>query len=73
LELAARKEAGRHKKSSFALTYAIADTDWVAPKYLLDGIRWLAADEASAADPVLALALEAAAADATDVGGVANG
>jgi predicted ATP-dependent endonuclease of OLD family len=73
LELAARKEAGRHKKSSFALTYAIADTDWVAPKYLLDGIRWLAADEAPAADPVLALALEAAAADAADVGGAANG
>ncbi|WP_312809060.1 ATP-dependent nuclease [Agrobacterium cavarae] len=73
LELAARKEAGRHKKSSFALTYAIADTDWVAPKYLLDGIRWLAADEAPAADPVLTLALEAAAAEAADVGGAANG
>ena len=73
LELAARKEAGRHKKSSFALTYAIADTDWVAPKYLLDGIRWLAADDVPAADPVLALALEAAAAAAADVGDAANG
>lgn len=73
LELAARQEAARHKKSSFALTYAIADTDWVAPKYLLDGIRWLAADDMPAADPVLALALEAAADDAADVGGAANG
>lgn len=73
LELAARTEAARHKKSSFALTYAIADTDWVAPKYLLDGIRWLAADDMPVADPVLAVALEAAAADAVDMEGAANG
>lgn len=73
LELAARKEAARHKKSSFALTYAIADTDWVAPKYLLDGIRWLAADETPVADPALALALEAAVADAASVDDGADG
>ena len=31
------------KKSEFALTHAIDETDWVAPSYILDGLRWLAA------------------------------
>lgn len=30
------------KKSAFALKYAIEDTGWVAPRYILDGLRWLA-------------------------------
>ena len=51
LEKAAQKEACRHKKSDFALHYAIKDTDWVVPKYLLDGIRWLAVEEISAPAP----------------------
>jgi hypothetical protein len=45
LECMALEEAQKYKKSDFALRYAINDTDWVAPKYLLDGIRWLAEDE----------------------------
>ena len=62
LELNAREKAGALKKSEFALKYAIAMTDWTAPKYMLDGIRWLAAGDAPPADPALSLAVEAAAA-----------
>ncbi|MFX3546438.1 AAA family ATPase [Ralstonia mannitolilytica] len=50
LELAAQAKAKEFKKSDFALTYAIEDQDWVAPKYLTDGIRWLASDGVSAAN-----------------------
>jgi putative ATP-dependent endonuclease of the OLD family len=69
LELAARAEAAKHKKSNFALTYAIEDTDWVVPKYLLDGVRWLATDEVPVGDPVLAVAMEVAAEAAADARG----
>ncbi len=31
------------KKSEFALKYAIDETGWTAPGYILDGLRWLAA------------------------------
>ena len=65
LEIAARAKAGEFKKSDFAMTYAIEDKDWVAPRYLTDGIVWLAADDIPPADPVLAEAL--AVADAADV------
>ena len=30
------------KKSEFALKYAIDETGWTAPGYILDGLRWLA-------------------------------
>jgi len=30
------------KKSAFALKYAIDDTDWNVPKYIAEGLRWLA-------------------------------
>ncbi len=30
------------KKSDFAIKYAIHKTDWLAPDYVLDGLRWLA-------------------------------
>ncbi len=30
------------KKSQFALKYAIEETGWTAPGYILDGLRWLA-------------------------------
>ena len=29
------------KKTEFALEYAINKTDWIPPKYILDGLRWL--------------------------------
>jgi len=34
---------GNIKKSQFALKYAIDETGWTAPGYILDGLRWLAA------------------------------
>ena len=65
LEIAARAKAAEFKKSDFALTYAIEDRDWVAPRYLTEGIAWLAADDVPPADPVLAVAMAiAVAADA---------
>lgn len=57
LELAAQGKAATFKKSDFALTYAIEDQEWVAPKYLTDGIRWLASEDVQTADPVLAVAI----------------
>lgn len=38
---------GKTKKSEFALKYAIEKTDWIAPCYILDGLRWLAASGAA--------------------------
>lgn len=45
LEIVAREKAAEFKKSDFALAYAIEDKDWLAPRYLADGIAWLAADD----------------------------
>ncbi len=33
------------KKTEFAIKHAIGETDWSPPGYILDGLRWLAADE----------------------------
>jgi hypothetical protein len=60
LELAAREKAAGLKKSEFALKFAIAETSWTAPKYLQDGVRWLAAGELPVSDPGLALVAAAA-------------
>ena len=38
------------KKSQFALNYAIGETNWTAPGYILDGLRWLAAGGIPEAD-----------------------
>lgn len=35
------------KKSQFALKYAIDETDWLTPGYILDGLRWLASSNDS--------------------------
>ena len=53
LESSARSIAQGYKKSEFALRFAIEDTDWVAPRYLMDGVRWLAQDVALLPDPNL--------------------
>lgn len=58
------EEAGGHaskiKKSEFALKYAIEEKSWTSPRYILDGVRWLAASTVPAIpDPMLALATEA--------------
>lgn len=41
-ELSAREIADKEKKSTFALKYAIEETNWVPPGYLVDGVKWLA-------------------------------
>lgn len=60
LEIAARMKAAEFKKSDFALKYAIEDKDWVAPRYLTEGIAWLAADDVPPSDTVLAAAIAVA-------------
>jgi len=71
LEIAARAKAAEFKKSDFALTYAIEDKDWVAPRYLTDGIAWLATDDVPPADRVLSDAIAAATdADEETTGGL---
>ncbi|WP_137646332.1 ATP-dependent nuclease [Escherichia albertii] len=60
LEIEARDKAAEWKKSEFALKYAITETEWNAPKYIVDGIRWLAgSNELMTQDPVLAQVVEA--------------
>lgn len=63
---AAQDKAAKQKKSKFALTYAIQKTDWVTPRYIDEGMRWLAASNAAVADPGVALAAEAQAVNAID-------
>ncbi|RED25550.1 AAA ATPase-like protein [Rhodopseudomonas thermotolerans] len=58
-ELSARQLAGSFKKSEFALKYAIEERNWNAPKYILDGVRWLAGGNPAGPDPALALAIAA--------------
>lgn len=66
LAKAAQDKAAKQKKSKFALTYAIEKTDWVTPRYIEEGVRWLAASNAAVADPVVALAAKAQAVNAID-------
>jgi energy-coupling factor transporter ATP-binding protein EcfA2 len=68
LATAARNLASTFKKSDFALKFAIEDTDWAAPRYLTDGIRWLAQEQVQVPDPLLATALVAAVADVSEAG-----
>ena len=63
---AAQDKAAKQKKSKFALTYAIKKTDWVTPRYIEEGVRWLAASNATVADTGVALAAEAQAVNAID-------
>ena len=37
-------------KTDFALQYAILDTDWTTPRYIDEGLRWLAVSTAATAD-----------------------
>lgn len=60
LELEARSKADALKKSEFALKHAIAEKEWTAPTYILDGVRWLAGNDIPAPTPALALTVEAA-------------
>jgi hypothetical protein len=38
----AYEHAANQKKSEFALKYAIEDTNWRVPRYIAEGLRWLA-------------------------------
>jgi hypothetical protein len=42
LAATAQEIARKQRKSKFALTYAIRRTDWTAPRYIAEGLRWLA-------------------------------
>jgi predicted ATP-dependent endonuclease of OLD family len=42
---------GVGKKSDFALEYAINKTDWVVPRYIAEGLRWLT--DGSSSSPLL--------------------
>lgn len=48
---AAQNKAAKQKKSKFALTYAIKKTDWVTPRYIKEGLCWLAESNTAVADP----------------------
>lgn len=61
-ERQALEMVGKIKKSEFALKYAIAETEWSAPGYILDGLAWLAAGESTVVDPCMAMVAEAGAA-----------
>lgn len=38
----ARDKSEENKKSEFALTYAINDPEWKTPRYIAEGLKWLA-------------------------------
>jgi hypothetical protein len=38
----AYEHAAEQKKSSFALEHAIVNTEWQTPRYIAEGLRWLA-------------------------------
>lgn len=71
-ERQAWKMVGKIKKSEFALKYAIDETEWTAPGYILDGLAWLAKDEPSVVDPGMAMVADATA-DAPGPEGGQNG
>lgn len=45
-EAQAWERAEKEKKSDFALKYAIKETDWIVPRYIDEGLSWLANTEA---------------------------
>ena len=67
MAVAAEIEAKKHKKSKFALKYAIDVKSWTTPKYIADGLRWLAVNTVAEIDPAIVTAtvahLEATAGD----------
>jgi predicted ATP-dependent endonuclease of OLD family len=57
--------AGSQKKTAFALEHAIENTDWNVPRYIAEGLRWLAQGNPAPIDPPAAAAVEI---DAEEVG-----
>lgn len=72
LELEARSKAEEWKKSEFALKHAIAEKGWVAPVYIVEGIRWLARSDVVVPDSALAFAVEVVVAPVDGGGGHAG-
>lgn len=69
LAAAAREVASTQKKSAFALTYAIKKGSWKTPKYIEEGLRWLAVSATAIADPGVALVAVAQAENAIETAG----
>jgi len=60
LETNARELASKQKKSSFALKYAIQEKGWSVPRYVSEGLEWLAQKQAYLdPDPQLQMLAEA--------------
>lgn len=68
----AYEHAADQKKSAFALRYAIDDTDWKVPRYIAEGLRWLAVG-APVADAQMAARAMAAVVEAVGEVAVAEG
>ncbi|WP_421706402.1 ATP-dependent nuclease [Alloalcanivorax xenomutans] len=54
--------AGIQKKSTFALEHAIENTGWNVPRYIAEGLRWLAHGDPAPIDPPAAVEIVAEAA-----------
>jgi hypothetical protein len=62
--LAAYALASDQKKSTFALEHAIEHTEWNVPRYISEGLRWLAEGNPARAEPAPPIAVENVAAAA---------
>ena len=54
----AYEHAADQKKSTFALAHAIEHTDWNVPRYIAEGLRWLAQGNPAPIVPPAAVAVE---------------
>ncbi|KPH12361.1 ATP-dependent endonuclease [Chryseobacterium sp. ERMR1:04] len=52
--IAQSKSPSNDKKSEFALKYALLETDWITPKYIFEGLKWLAENPNTPAAEVVA-------------------
>jgi putative ATP-dependent endonuclease of OLD family len=50
--------AAEQKKSTFALEHAIEHTEWNVPRYISEGLRWLAQGNPAPVEPPPAVAVE---------------
>jgi putative ATP-dependent endonuclease of OLD family len=57
-ELEAWELAQKQKKSAFALQYAIDITTWNVPRYIAEGLRWLASDPDHTVEPFTPMAID---------------
>src|ERR1039457_1040309 len=51
-ETQAWNQATEIGKTDFAMTYAVIDTNWTTPRYIEEGLRWLAANNPSTVDSI---------------------